>query len=168
MNTIPEDQLELSLNSAGTHFTCKINLCPLLPNRGLLEVLQLDFSPKDISDQAESHSISWRLELPENVKDVGIIRIYTTQRDYMGLAPLVMVRCKHLSTVFFFPSSFYPNNLVSNYRHLNCSVHCKTNFEKCNVKRTGSCGCHSFTVKMCYFKHYFGNHTVAFFTVIFR
>uniref|UniRef100_A0A3P9M4C9 Uncharacterized protein n=1 Tax=Oryzias latipes TaxID=8090 RepID=A0A3P9M4C9_ORYLA len=90
MNTIPEDQLELSLNSAGTHFTCKINLCPLLPNRGLLEVLQLDFSPKDISDQAESHSISWRLELPENVKDVGIIRIYTTQRDYMGLAPLVM------------------------------------------------------------------------------
>uniref|UniRef100_A0A8C7XE99 Si:dkey-1d7.3 n=1 Tax=Oryzias sinensis TaxID=183150 RepID=A0A8C7XE99_9TELE len=70
MNTIPEDQLELSLNSAGTHFTCKINLCPLLPNRGLLEVLQLDFSPKDISDQAESHSISWRLELPENVKDV--------------------------------------------------------------------------------------------------
>uniref|UniRef100_A0A3P9IP36 Uncharacterized protein n=1 Tax=Oryzias latipes TaxID=8090 RepID=A0A3P9IP36_ORYLA len=90
MNTIPEDQLELSLNSAGTHFTCKINLCPLLPNRGLLEVLQLDFSPKDISDQAESHSISWRLELPENVKDVGIIKIYTTQRDYMGLAPLVM------------------------------------------------------------------------------
>ncbi|RVE65661.1 hypothetical protein OJAV_G00118610 [Oryzias javanicus] len=58
--------------------------------RGLLEVLQLDFAPKDISEQAESQSISWRLELPENVKDVGIMRIYTTQRDYMGLAPLVM------------------------------------------------------------------------------
>uniref|UniRef100_A0A672HQK9 Uncharacterized protein n=1 Tax=Salarias fasciatus TaxID=181472 RepID=A0A672HQK9_SALFA len=59
-------------------------------NRGLLEVLQLDFVPKDVSDQVESQSISWRLELPGNVKDVGLMRIYTTQRDYVGLAPLVM------------------------------------------------------------------------------
>ncbi|XP_040014268.1 transmembrane protein 132C isoform X2 [Xiphias gladius] len=58
--------------------------------RGLLEVLQLDFVPKDVSEQAESQTISWRLELPGNVKDVGIMRIYTTQRDYVGLAPLVM------------------------------------------------------------------------------
>ncbi|XP_069562705.1 transmembrane protein 132D [Brachyistius frenatus] len=58
--------------------------------RGLLEVLQLDFVPKDVSGLAESQTISWRLELPGNVKDVGIMRIYTTQRDYVGLAPLVM------------------------------------------------------------------------------
>ncbi|TNN71471.1 Transmembrane protein 132D [Liparis tanakae] len=58
--------------------------------RGLLEVLQLDFVPKDVSEQAESQTVSWRLELPGNVKDVGIIRIYTTQKDYVGLAPLVM------------------------------------------------------------------------------
>ncbi|XP_068561596.1 transmembrane protein 132D-like [Cebidichthys violaceus] len=58
--------------------------------RGLLEVLQLDFVPKDVSEQAESQTISWRLELPGNVKDVGIMRIYTTRRDYVGLAPLVM------------------------------------------------------------------------------
>ncbi|KAI3361849.1 hypothetical protein L3Q82_002179 [Scortum barcoo] len=58
--------------------------------RGLLEVLQLDFVPKDVSEQVESQMISWRLELPGNVKDVGIMRIYTTQRDYVGLAPLVM------------------------------------------------------------------------------
>ncbi|XP_053195427.1 transmembrane protein 132D [Scomber japonicus] len=57
--------------------------------RGLLEVLQLDFLPKVISDQ-ESQTISWRLELPGNVKDVGTMRIYTTQKDYVGLAPLVM------------------------------------------------------------------------------
>lgn len=61
-------------------------------NRGLLEVLQLDFVPKDVSEQAESQTVSWRLELPGNVKDVGIIRIYTPQKDYVGLAPLVMVR----------------------------------------------------------------------------
>ncbi|XP_023259167.1 transmembrane protein 132D-like isoform X1 [Seriola lalandi dorsalis] len=58
--------------------------------RGLLEVLQLDFVPKDVSEKAESQTISWRLELPGNVKDVGMMRIYTTQRDYVGLAPLVM------------------------------------------------------------------------------
>ncbi|XP_070706357.1 transmembrane protein 132D [Pempheris klunzingeri] len=58
--------------------------------RGLLEVFQLDFVPKDVSEQAESQMISWRLELPGNIKDVGIMRIYTTQRDYVGLAPLVM------------------------------------------------------------------------------
>ncbi|KAM6902723.1 transmembrane protein 132D [Xenentodon cancila] len=58
--------------------------------RGLLEVLQLDFAPKDVSEQVESQTISWRLELPGNVRDVGLIRIYTSHRDYVGLAPLVM------------------------------------------------------------------------------
>uniref|UniRef100_A0A672ZMG6 Si:dkey-1d7.3 n=1 Tax=Sphaeramia orbicularis TaxID=375764 RepID=A0A672ZMG6_9TELE len=58
--------------------------------RGLLEVLQLDFIPKDVSEHIESQAISWRLELPGNVKDVGLMRIYTTRRDYVGLAPLVM------------------------------------------------------------------------------
>ncbi|CAJ1071180.1 transmembrane protein 132C [Xyrichtys novacula] len=57
--------------------------------RGLLEVLQLDFIPKDVSEQIESQVISWRLELPGNVKDVGTMRIYTTRKDYVGLAPLV-------------------------------------------------------------------------------
>ncbi|KAM4634111.1 transmembrane protein 132D [Polymixia lowei] len=58
--------------------------------RGLLEVLQLDFVPKDVSEHAESQTVTWRLEMPGNVRDVGIMRIYTTQRDYVGLAPLVM------------------------------------------------------------------------------
>uniref|UniRef100_A0A672ZPZ1 Si:dkey-1d7.3 n=1 Tax=Sphaeramia orbicularis TaxID=375764 RepID=A0A672ZPZ1_9TELE len=50
---------------------------------GLLEVLQLDFIPKDVSEHIESQAISWRLELPGNVKDVGLMRIYTTRRDYI-------------------------------------------------------------------------------------
>ncbi|XP_011615962.2 transmembrane protein 132D isoform X1 [Takifugu rubripes] len=58
--------------------------------RGLLEVLQLDFIPKNVSEAAESQVISWHLDLPGNHKDVGMMRIYTTQRDYIGLAPLVM------------------------------------------------------------------------------
>uniref|UniRef100_A0A668T6E0 Uncharacterized protein n=1 Tax=Oreochromis aureus TaxID=47969 RepID=A0A668T6E0_OREAU len=43
-----------------------------------------------VSEKVESQTISWRLELPGNVKDVGVTRIYTAQRDYVGLAPLVM------------------------------------------------------------------------------
>uniref|UniRef100_A0A665X870 Uncharacterized protein n=1 Tax=Echeneis naucrates TaxID=173247 RepID=A0A665X870_ECHNA len=62
----------------------------LSSNRGLLEVFQLDFVPKGFSEHPESQTISWRLELPGNVKDVGTMRIHTTQRDYIGLAPLVM------------------------------------------------------------------------------
>ncbi|XP_034564936.1 transmembrane protein 132C [Notolabrus celidotus] len=58
--------------------------------RGLLEVLQLDFVPKDVSEQIESQTISWRLEMPGNIKDVGTMRIYTTRKDYVGLAPIVM------------------------------------------------------------------------------
>ncbi|XP_020493722.2 transmembrane protein 132D-like [Labrus bergylta] len=58
--------------------------------RGLLEVLQIDFVPKDVSEQIESQMISWRLELPGNIKDVGTMRIYTTRKDYVGLAPLFM------------------------------------------------------------------------------
>ncbi|KAJ0057220.1 hypothetical protein NL108_002162, partial [Boleophthalmus pectinirostris] len=58
--------------------------------RGLLEVLQLDFVPSDIAEHIESQTISWRLEIPGNVKDVGLMRMYTAQRDYIGLAPLVM------------------------------------------------------------------------------
>ncbi|XP_070991577.1 transmembrane protein 132D-like [Oncorhynchus clarkii lewisi] len=58
--------------------------------RGLLEVLQLDFETKELTDQqSESQMITWRFETG-NIKDVGIMRIYTTQRDYVGLAPLVM------------------------------------------------------------------------------
>lgn len=65
---------------------------PLSPSRGLLEVLQLDFVPKGVSEQVESQTTTWRLELPGSVRDVGVLRIYTTQRDFVGLAPLVTVR----------------------------------------------------------------------------
>ncbi|XP_036382054.1 transmembrane protein 132C, partial [Megalops cyprinoides] len=58
----------------------------------LLEILQLDFEAEELSSQSESQVITWRLELPGNNKagDEGTMRIYTTQRDFVGLAPLVM------------------------------------------------------------------------------
>ncbi|XDV38594.1 hypothetical protein PO909_007961 [Leuciscus waleckii] len=58
--------------------------------RGLLEVLQLDFETEEQSDQLESQMITWRLELPGNmIRDEGTMRIYTIQRDYVGIAPLI-------------------------------------------------------------------------------
>lgn len=50
---------------------------------------------EDVSSQSEIQVIKWELTLPDEVKMMGAsegtVRIYTTQRDFVGLAPLVMV-----------------------------------------------------------------------------
>uniref|UniRef100_A0A8D3CN27 Transmembrane protein 132D n=1 Tax=Scophthalmus maximus TaxID=52904 RepID=A0A8D3CN27_SCOMX len=60
----------------------------------LLEVLQMDFEVEELSSPLDSQVIIWKLELPSASKNVtkteGAMRIYTTQRDFVGLAPLVM------------------------------------------------------------------------------
>ncbi|KAM3611606.1 uncharacterized protein V6R79_021235 [Siganus canaliculatus] len=60
----------------------------------LLEVLQMDFEVDELSSPLDSQVIVWKLELPSASKNVakteGAMRIYTTQRDFVGLAPLVM------------------------------------------------------------------------------
>ncbi|XP_051960571.1 transmembrane protein 132D-like [Xyrauchen texanus] len=62
----------------------------LTSKRGLLEVLQLDFETEEQSDQLESQMIKWRLELPGNmIRDEGTMRIYTIQRDYVGIVPMI-------------------------------------------------------------------------------
>ncbi|XP_019949283.1 transmembrane protein 132D [Paralichthys olivaceus] len=60
----------------------------------LLEVLQMDFEVEELSSPLNSQVIVWKLELPTVSRNVtkteGAMRIYTTQRDFVGLAPLVM------------------------------------------------------------------------------
>lgn len=60
----------------------------------LLEVLQMDFEVEELSSPLDSQVIVWKLELPPEsrtaAKTEGAMRIYTTQRDFVGLAPLVM------------------------------------------------------------------------------
>ncbi|CAG5920942.1 unnamed protein product [Menidia menidia] len=60
----------------------------------LLEVLQMDFEVEELSSPLDSQVIIWKLELPSAPKNggrtEGAMRIYTTQRDFVGLAPLVM------------------------------------------------------------------------------
>ncbi|XP_058271649.1 transmembrane protein 132D [Hemibagrus wyckioides] len=59
--------------------------------RGLLEVLQLDFDAREQGDPAQIQTITWRLERPGNpIRDEGTMRIYMLQRDYVGIAPLIM------------------------------------------------------------------------------
>uniref|UniRef100_A0AAR2KGT7 Uncharacterized protein n=1 Tax=Pygocentrus nattereri TaxID=42514 RepID=A0AAR2KGT7_PYGNA len=43
------------------------------------------------NDQLESQMITFRLELPANmIQDEGTMRIYTVQRDYVGIVPFIM------------------------------------------------------------------------------
>ncbi|XP_066515545.1 transmembrane protein 132C [Hoplias malabaricus] len=60
----------------------------------LQAILQMDFEVEDVSSQSEIQVIKWELALPDDVKMLGasegLMRIYTTQRDFVGLAPLVM------------------------------------------------------------------------------
>lgn len=55
----------------------------------------------DVAVQAESQTVSWRLVVPGDVNDGGVMRIYSVQRDYVGLAPLVMVRNTRQSPPLF-------------------------------------------------------------------
>lgn len=59
--------------------------------RGLVEILQLDLLLQDKVFQPQTHSVSWRLEMMGDTKD-GVMKIYSVQRDFVGLAPLVMVK----------------------------------------------------------------------------
>lgn len=55
----------------------------------------MDFEVEELSSPLDSQVIIWKLELPSTSKNVakseGAMRIYTTQRDFVGLAPLVIV-----------------------------------------------------------------------------
>lgn len=55
----------------------------------------MDFEVDELSSPLDSQVIIWKLELPNTFKNdaktEGAMRIYTTQRDFVGLAPLVMV-----------------------------------------------------------------------------
>lgn len=55
----------------------------------------MDFEVEELSSPLDSQVIVWKLELPSDsrsaAKTEGAMRIYTTQRDFVGLAPLVMV-----------------------------------------------------------------------------
>lgn len=65
----------------------------------------MDFEVEELSSPVDSQVIIWKLELPSVPKTIakteGAMRIYTTQRDFVGLAPLVMVSWMAVDFFFF-------------------------------------------------------------------
>lgn len=53
----------------------------------------MDFEVDELNSPVNSQVIIWKLELPSKntAKTEGAMRIYTTQRDFVGLASLIMV-----------------------------------------------------------------------------
>lgn len=76
--------------------------------RGLLEILQLDLLLQDEVLQPQTHSVSWHLELMGETKD-GVMKIYSVQRDFVGLAPLVMVKSTSINKSLTSVLSSSPN-----------------------------------------------------------
>uniref|UniRef100_A0A3Q1JCS2 Transmembrane protein 132D n=1 Tax=Anabas testudineus TaxID=64144 RepID=A0A3Q1JCS2_ANATE len=93
---------------------------PIPGKSSLLEVLQMDFEVEELSSPVDSQVIIWKLELPSasksEAKTEGAMRIYTTQRDFVGLAPLVMfnIDCLHKSTY----TNFYIIREMKNHRFM--------------------------------------------------
>lgn len=58
-----------------------------------LEILQIDFEIEDLSEAPGTQLITWQVEYPgDRTSDLGISKIYVSQKDLVGLLPLAMVR----------------------------------------------------------------------------
>ncbi|NXH45274.1 T132D protein, partial [Dicaeum eximium] len=55
------------------------------------EVMQIDFEIEDLSDLPETQLITWQVEYPgDTTSDLGISKIYVSQKDLVGVLPLAM------------------------------------------------------------------------------
>uniref|UniRef100_A0A8C9R4Z4 Transmembrane protein 132D n=1 Tax=Scleropages formosus TaxID=113540 RepID=A0A8C9R4Z4_SCLFO len=83
----------LDTSEDGTVAFCKRpTLFSSRPDNSPQEVVQLDFETEELGAPSESQVITWRLEVPGDPRgsSEGAMRIHRTQRDFVGLAPLVM------------------------------------------------------------------------------
>lgn len=66
------------------------------------EIMQIDFEIEDLTDPPGTQLITWQVEYPgDTTSDLGISKIYVSQKDLVGVLPLAMVRncltfCKFL------------------------------------------------------------------------
>lgn len=78
----------------------------------------MDFEVEELSSPVDSQVIIWKLELPSaskgDARTEGAMRIYTTQRDFVGLAPLVMVCYLTASVLHLITRSNVTDRNVSN------------------------------------------------------
>uniref|UniRef100_U3K4D5 Transmembrane protein 132D n=1 Tax=Ficedula albicollis TaxID=59894 RepID=U3K4D5_FICAL len=58
---------------------------------GPSEIMQIDFEIEDLSDLPETQLITWQVEYPgDTTSDLGISKIYVSQKDLVGVLPLAM------------------------------------------------------------------------------
>ncbi|NXW78867.1 T132D protein, partial [Hirundo rustica] len=56
-----------------------------------LEIMQIDFEIEDLSELPETQLITWQVEYPgDTTSDLGISKIYVSQKDLVGVLPLAM------------------------------------------------------------------------------
>lgn len=57
------------------------------------EIMQIDFEIEDLTDPPETQLITWQVEYPgDTTSDLGISKIYVSQKELLGVLPLAMVR----------------------------------------------------------------------------
>ncbi|XP_027508130.1 transmembrane protein 132D isoform X1 [Corapipo altera] len=55
------------------------------------EIMQIDFEIEDLTDPPETQLITWQVEYPgDTTSDLGISKIYVSQKDLVGVLPLAM------------------------------------------------------------------------------
>lgn len=65
------------------------------------EIMQIDFEIEDLADLAETQLITWQVEYPgATTSDLGISKIYVSQKELVGVLPLAMVRSRLILQVF--------------------------------------------------------------------
>lgn len=81
------------------------------------EIMQIDFEIEDLTDLPETQLITWQVEYPgDTTSDLGISKIYVSQKDLVGVLPLAMVRnclafCRVL--VLLYSSSVWQVQMIS-------------------------------------------------------
>lgn len=57
------------------------------------EVMQIDLEVEEPSDLPATQLVTWQVEYPgEITSDLGVSKIYVSQKDLIGIIPLAMVR----------------------------------------------------------------------------
>lgn len=80
------------------------------------EILQIDFEIEELPDVPGTQLITWQVEYPgDTTSDLGISKIYISQKDLVGVLPLAMVRkclafCKLL--ILLYTSSVWQVQMI--------------------------------------------------------
>lgn len=70
------------------------------------EIMQIDFEIEDLTDLPGTQFITWQVEYPgDTTSDLGVSKVYVSQKDLVGVLPLAMVRncqtfCKFLILLY--------------------------------------------------------------------